>query len=92
MAIPLAIYLAFNAGRPSAHGWGVAMSTDTALALGLLALFGREVPDRMRVFVLTVFVVDDIGALLVIAFVYSDKIVFMPLVVAVAAYALMLVA
>ncbi|HEY6498647.1 MAG TPA: Na+/H+ antiporter NhaA [Streptosporangiaceae bacterium] len=90
MAIPLAIYLAFNAGRPSAHGWGVAMSTDTALALGLLAMFGREVPDRMRVFVLTVFVVDDIGALLVIAFVYSDKIVFMPLVVAIAAYAAML--
>ena len=92
MAIPLAIYLAFNAGRPSAHGWGVAMSTDTALALGLLALFGREVPDRMRVFVLTVFVVDDLGALLVIAFVYSDKIVVMPLVIAVIAYAVMIAA
>jgi len=92
MAIPLAIYLAFNAGRPSAHGWGVAMSTDTALALGLLALFGREVPDRMRVFVLTVFVVDDLGALLVIAFVYSDKIVITPLVAAAAVYVLMLVA
>ena len=83
MAIPIAIYLAFNPAQPSAHGWGVAMSTDTALALGLLALFGREVPDRMRVFVLTVFVVDDLGALLVIAFVYSDKIVVTPLVVAV---------
>jgi Na+/H+ antiporter NhaA len=92
MAIPVAIYLAFNAGKPSAHGWGVAMSTDTALALGLLALFGREVPDRMRVFVLTVFVVDDLGALLVIAFVYSDKIVVMPLVLAVAAFAVMVVA
>jgi len=92
MAIPLAIYLAFNAGKPSAHGWGVAMSTDTALALGLLALFGREVPDRMRVFVLTVFVVDDLGALLVIAFVYSDKITIMPLVVAVAAFVVMFVA
>ncbi|HEV2975762.1 MAG TPA: Na+/H+ antiporter NhaA, partial [Solirubrobacteraceae bacterium] len=92
MAFPVAIYLAFNAGRPGAHGWGVAMSTDTALALGLLALFGREVPDRMRVFVLTVFVVDDLGALLVIAFVYSDKLVFMPLVIAVAAYALLFVA
>ncbi len=92
MAFPVAIYLAFNAGRPGAHGWGVAMSTDTALALGLLALFGREVPDRMRVFVLIVFVVDDLGALLVIAFVYSDKLVFMPLVIAVAAYALMFVA
>jgi Na+/H+ antiporter NhaA len=92
MAFPVAIYLAFNAGRPGAHGWGVAMSTDTALALGLLALFGREVPDRMRVFVLTVFVVDDLGALLVIAFVYSDKIVVMPLLIAVIAYAVMVVA
>ncbi len=92
MAFPVAIYLAFNAGRPGAHGWGVAMSTDTALALGLLALFGREVPDRMRVFVLTVFVVDDLGALLVIAFVYSDKIVVTPLLIAVIAFAVMLVA
>ncbi|HEY0717458.1 MAG TPA: Na+/H+ antiporter NhaA, partial [Streptosporangiaceae bacterium] len=92
MAVPIAIYLALNAGRPGAHGWGVAMSTDTALALGLLALFGREVPDRMRVFVLTVFVVDDLGALLVIAFVYSGRIVVMPLALAVAVYGLMFAA
>ena len=49
------------------------MSTDTALALGLLALLGRDVPDRVRVFLLTVFVVDDLAALVVIAFVYSDE-------------------
>ena len=74
MAIPVLIYLAVNAGRSSAHGWGVAMSTDTALALGLLALLGRDVPDRVRVFLLTVFVVDDLAALVVIAVVYSDDI------------------
>jgi len=92
MVIPVAIYLAINAGRPSAHGWGVAMSTDTALALGLLAIMGRDVPDRMRVFVLTVFVVDDLVALLVIAAFYSDRISFMPLGMALVAFALLLLA
>ena len=92
MAIPIAIYLAINAGRPSAHGWGVAMSTDTALALGLLAVLGRDIPDRMRVFVLTVFVVDDLVALLVIAVFYSDQISFTPLLVALAVFALLLLA
>ena len=67
MAVAVAIYLAFNAGRSSAHGWGVAMSTDTAFALGLLALVGPRFPDRLRAFMLTVVVVDDILALVVIA-------------------------
>ena len=44
MVVPVAIFLAFNAGRPSAHGWGTAMSTDTAFALGLLALVGSHFP------------------------------------------------
>ncbi|MDT4938423.1 MAG: hypothetical protein QOG80_2094, partial [Pseudonocardiales bacterium] len=74
MVIPVAIFLAINAGHSSKHGWGVAMSTDTALALGLLALLGRRVPDRVRVFVLTIFVVDDIAALIVIAVFYNDHI------------------
>ena len=67
MAVPAMIFLAVNAGHSSAHGWGVAMSTDTALALGLLALLGRHVPDRARVFLLTVCVVDDLAALVVLA-------------------------
>ena len=70
--MPVAIYLAINAGHPSAHGWGVAMSTDTAFALGMLALVGPRFPDRLRAFMLTVVVVDDIVALLVIAIVYTD--------------------
>ena len=61
MVVAVAIYLAFNAGRSSAHGWGVAMSTDTAFALGLLALVGPRFPDRLRAFMLTVVVVDDIA-------------------------------
>ena len=74
MAVPVAIYLAFNAGRPSAHGWGVAMSTDTAFALGMLALVGPRFPDRLRAFMLTVVVVDDIVALVVIAIVYTEDV------------------
>ena len=91
MAIPVLIFLAVNSGRSSAHGWGVAMSTDTALALGLLALLGRDVPDRVRVFLLTVFVVDDLAALIVIAFVYSENIKVLPIIVAVLVFALLLV-
>ena len=68
------------------------MSTDTALALGLLAVMGRDVPDRMRVFVLTVFVVDDLVSLVVIAVFYSDRIDPVALIVAIATFALVLVA
>jgi Na+/H+ antiporter NhaA len=87
----VAIYLAINAGRPSAHGWGVAMSTDTAFALGLLALVGPRFPDRLRAFLLTVAVVDDLVALVVIVFFYSSSIDVTPLLVAVAFYAAALV-
>src|SRR5215211_9028696 len=58
MALAAALYLGFNAGHASAHGWGVALSTDTAFALGLLALVGPRFPDRLRAFMLTVVVVD----------------------------------
>jgi Na+/H+ antiporter NhaA len=71
MIVPVAIFLAFNAGHSSAHGWGVAMSTDTAFALGMLALVGPRFPIRLRAFMLTVSVVDDLGALAVIATVYA---------------------
>ncbi len=66
MVVAIAIYLAFNAGGPSAHGWGIAMSTDTAFALGMLALVGPRFPGRLRAFMLTVVVVDDVLALGVI--------------------------
>jgi Na+/H+ antiporter NhaA len=81
MVVPIAIFLAINAGHDSTHGWGVAMSTDTAFALGLLALVGPGLPDRLRAYLLTVAVVDDIVALLVIAIAYSDPISIVPLVV-----------
>jgi Na+/H+ antiporter NhaA len=92
MALAIAIYLAFNAGRSSAHGWGIAMSTDTAFALGLLALVGPRFPDRLRAFLLTVLVVDDIVALVVIATVYTKGLHVVPLLVAVAFLGVVLVA
>jgi Na+/H+ antiporter NhaA len=72
--LPVAIYLAFNAGGPSWRGWGAAMSTDTAFALGALALVGRSLPLRVRTYLLTVSVVDDLVGIIVIAFVYSGRI------------------
>src|SRR2546426_3077877 len=92
MALAVAIYLAFNAGRSSAHGWGIAMSTDTAFALGLLALVGPRFPDRLRAFLLTVLVVDDTVALVVIATVYTNALHVLPLLAAVAFLGAVLVA
>lgn len=92
MATAVAIYLAFNAGDSSAHGWGIAMSTDTAFALGLLALFGSRGPDRLRAFILTVVVVDDILALVVIATVYTESVTVSALLAACGFFAAVLVA
>jgi Na+/H+ antiporter NhaA len=84
MAVPVAIFLAVNAGEGSAHGWGTAMSTDTAFALGMLALVGPRFPDRLRAFMLTISVVDDVVALAVIAIAYSEDVVVWPLLLAAA--------
>jgi Na+/H+ antiporter NhaA len=92
MTVAVAIYLLFNAGSSSAHGWGVAMSTDTAFALGLLALVGPRFPDRLRAFMLTVVVVDDVLALVVIATVYTDELDVSALLVAVGLFGAVLVA
>jgi Na+/H+ antiporter NhaA len=85
-AVAVAIYLAVNAGRSSAHGWGAALSTDTAFALGMLALVGPRFPDRLRAFMLTIVVVDDVVALAVIAFAYSASIDWPSLAVAAVLY------
>ncbi len=90
MVIPIGIYLAINAGSGDLDGWGVAMSTDTALALGTLSLLARRLPERIRVFLLTMFVVDDIVALIVIAVFYTDQVSVMPLVTAVLAFVVLL--
>jgi len=92
MIVPVAIYLAVNAGRASASGWGTAMSTDTAFALGLLALVGRGVPDRVRTYLLTFAIVDDVAGIVVIALVYSGRIDLTALGVGLAVLGLVIVA
>jgi Na+/H+ antiporter NhaA len=82
MLVPVAIFLALNAGRPTAHGWGAAMSTDTAFALGALALAGgSRLPDRVRTYLLTFSVVDDLLGLAVIAIFYSSHVRWLPLLI-----------
>jgi Na+/H+ antiporter NhaA len=90
MVVPISIYLAFNAGGAGAGGWGAAMSTDTAFALGALALLTPRSATRLRVFLLTLAVFDDLGALLVIATVYSSHISTLALIVAIGLFGLLL--
>jgi Na+/H+ antiporter NhaA len=92
MAVAVTIYVLFNFGSSSAGGWGIAMSTDTAFALGLLALVGQGFPDRLRAFMLTISVVDDLVALVVIATVYTETLRVVPLLIALGFFAAILVA
>ncbi len=91
LVIPVVIYLAANAGSPAAHGWGAAMSTDSAFALGTLALTGPRFPDRVRAFLLSVAVVDDLVSLVVIGVAYSKAVTVVPLAVAAGIFAVVLV-
>ena len=91
MAAAVGVYLVFNAGRPSAAGWGVAMSTDTAFALAVLALVGPRFPERLRAFMLTVVVIDDLVSLVVIATVYTTRLHVAALAAALGAMAAILV-
>lgn len=75
IALPAIIYLAI-AGGVESGGWGVPVATDIALAVGLLTLIGSKVPESLKIFLLALAVIDDIGAILIIAFVYSDGVNF----------------
>jgi len=92
MAVAVAVFLALNAGGAGAHGWGVALSTDTAFAIGILALVGPQLSGRMRVLLVTLLVVDDLIALGVIAVAYSTTLSPTPLIVAGGLLAAVLVA
>jgi Na+/H+ antiporter NhaA len=89
MGVAVLIYLAFNAGGDGAHGWGAAMSTDTAFALGVLAVVARGA-TRLRVRLLTLVVIDDLVALLVIATVYTEAVDVVALAVAFGLFVLLL--
>jgi Na+/H+ antiporter NhaA len=92
MAVTAGIFVAINAGHASAQGWGVAMSTDTAFALGALALVGPRFSDRLRAFILTVSVMDDLAALVVIATVYTDSVQVDALLIAVGVFSVIAIA
>jgi NhaA family Na+:H+ antiporter len=75
MLVPAGFYLLFNANSPGSTGWGVPMATDIAFALGILALLGKRAPLPLKIFLTAVAIVDDIGAVLIIALFYTEKIV-----------------
>ncbi|MGO9448632.1 MAG: Na+/H+ antiporter NhaA [Solirubrobacteraceae bacterium] len=89
MALCVGVYLAINLGGSGAHGWGTAMSTDTALALGALALVAPSGATRLRVFLLTLAVVDDFLALIVIALAYSTHVSLLALAIALVLFAVL---
>ena len=72
MVVPAGIYVLFNAGGAEFDGWGIPMATDIAFAVGVVSLLGDRVPSAMKVFLLTLAIVDDIGAIAVIAIFYTD--------------------
>jgi NhaA family Na+:H+ antiporter len=73
MLVPAAIFLFFNSGKPSQYGWGIPMATDIAFALAIVATLGNRVPTSIKIFLAALAIVDDLGAIVVIALFYSSK-------------------
>ncbi|RZK61920.1 MAG: Na+/H+ antiporter NhaA, partial [Pedobacter sp.] len=76
MLVPAAIYAVFNKGAETASGWGIPMATDIAFALAIIAMLGKNVPASLKIFLAALAIVDDLGAILVIAIFYTNQIHF----------------
>lgn len=87
LVIPALVYVTITAGSSAVGGWGIVVSTDTAFVLGVLALVGRSMPPQLRVFLVTLAVADDVGALAVIAVAYTEDFTALPLMLAAAGLA-----
>ncbi len=83
MVAPALVFLVLNGGGPGERGWGIPMATDIAFAVGVLALFGSRVPSGLKVLLLSVAIVDDIGAIIIIAVFYASGLAWTPLAIAV---------
>lgn len=82
MLVPALIYWFMNRGTAASHGWGIPMATDIAFALALLSMAGKHIPPSVKVFLSALAVADDLGAVLVIAFFYTENLNFVPLAIA----------
>jgi NhaA family Na+:H+ antiporter len=91
MLVPAGIYFLFNVGTPAVSGWGVPMATDIAFAVGILALLGKRVAPALRILLLALAVIDDLGAIAVIALFYSSGISVAGLTIAAAGLALIVI-
>jgi NhaA family Na+:H+ antiporter len=81
MVVPALLFASVNAGTPSSSGWGIPMATDIAFALGVVSLLGNRVAPALKVFLVALAIIDDIGAVIVIAVFYTSSISFLPLII-----------